>query len=952
MGEKGALIRTQGNVLASLEYFGESYKIALELRFNRENRNSEKVALAFWRQLLENVRTQVEGFCSGVSWNEFVPCVHCLRSGVFRDRVYLFDYQKVIDAFDTPFMYCNHIESSSRCVARIEVAPDISLRDLPQVATSRLRVGEQIGEGGFGVVYKGTLDQQVVAVKELSSSSLDADLFREFQAEAFIQSLLNHPNCVRLFGLTAAPPRMVLEFVSGGDLCRLIHPKKGPKPTLQTLPWQRRFEIAFDIAKGLHHLQTRSPPVIHRDIRSPNIFMTAEGRALLGDFGLARQVNPEVGGMLGTWQWLAPECIDSLEWGAYDHRTDLYSFGMVLWEIVTCDVPFEEFAEDPRYSANGKLKLQDIKRAIIVDHLRPTLPTDIPSVIRSLILRCWSADVDTRPSCQEILQQVGAACNHTQEAAQEITRNSNGATPAMDSSRLSSHLVTFTAPTIRPEQPLHAITLDRNRGKPRVLATAGDQIWAGTNKGYILIFVRDENNHIQIKDQWQAHHGRLADLACADGFVWSCSDDNGSLNVWDISRLSMEASLDPFHPPSRGCGPSKLLVVHGRVWVASSQQGKILVYNSATRELETTFQNDELVGLSDMALHKDHVWIGNAGKIILYDWQVCESIGSFQAHECGRMATLICPVGDAVWTACSHDIRVWDAPTLEMMSLTQEMSVSDAKLLCLSYCSSTGRVFSGSFNGELVMWNSRTANAMQEMVPTDHTVSDLKICDDIVWCVTALYEVFIFSANQLHTKPRPAKMNEVAEPLLRTNPSDRAKRRGPDPNAPGRSKAKGVTLRRESDQSGLSQEEVSKRLARGGMLTLRRKQAPNDNSAVTLRLLTPDNKELPCNLRADSRTKVATLLQTLIPDGLTQLNIYQPGLSFEVLYNKAGSNLPSRFVPSDLAQPLLQYGRQFVLNRIPTQQLQQILQSHHIEVYFFLSKPNPRPTGQIQIFSG
>jgi len=296
-------------------------------------------------------------------------------------------------------------------------------------------------------------------------------------------------------------------------------------------------------------------------------------------------------------------------------------------------------------------------------------------------------------------------------------------------------------------------------------------------------------------------------------------------------------------------------------------------------------------------------------------------------------------------------IRVWDAPSLDLMSLTQEMSVSDAKILCISYCDSTGRVFTGSFNGELVMWNSRTATAMQEMVPTDHTVSDLKICDDIVWCVTALYEVFIFSASALHSKPRPAKMNEVAEPLLRTNPSDRFKRRGADPNAPGRSKMKGVTLRRESDQVSLSHEEVSRRLARGGMLTLRRKQAPAGN-LTPVRLLTPDGNELPCNLRADERTKVATLLQTLIPDGLTQLNIYQPGLSFEVLYNRPGTDLPTRFAPADLAQPLLQYGRQFVLNRIPTQQLQHILQAHHIQVYFFLSKPEPRPSGQIQIFSG
>src|SRR3990167_9272977 len=135
------------------------------------------------------------------------------------------------------------------------------------------------------------LENNLVAVKELSTGdSLDGNVYREFQIEAYIQSLLDHPNCVKLYGLTTNPPRMVLEFVSGGDLCNKIHPKHTPIPTLNDFPWGERFKIAFDIAKGIHHLQSQNPPIIHRDIRSPNIFMYSDGRALIGDFGLASQL--------------------------------------------------------------------------------------------------------------------------------------------------------------------------------------------------------------------------------------------------------------------------------------------------------------------------------------------------------------------------------------------------------------------------------------------------------------------------------------------------------------------------------------------------------------------------------------------------------------------------------------------------------------------------------------
>ena len=135
--------------------------------------------------------------------------------------MYLFAYQDVLDNLEFPFLYCNSIESYSRCIGRTEVAPDITLRDLPQVSIKSIQLHNQIGTGGFGKVYLGTLlpDNIHVAIKELtsiqSSNHINQTLFREFQKEVYIQSLLDHPNIVKLYGVISSPPRMVLQLIDG-----------------------------------------------------------------------------------------------------------------------------------------------------------------------------------------------------------------------------------------------------------------------------------------------------------------------------------------------------------------------------------------------------------------------------------------------------------------------------------------------------------------------------------------------------------------------------------------------------------------------------------------------------------------------------------------------------------------------------------------------------------------
>lgn len=982
------------DVYAFIEYFHESYKLCIELRFNRTDKVSERIALAFWRQLLELVRTNIDGFCSGVSWAEYIPCIHCIRRGVFRDQVYLFEYQDVINSLDNPFMYCNNIESSSRCIPRMEVAPDISLRDLPQVSQRRLQIGKQIGEGGFGVVYQGQLEDNIVAVKELSGE-LDGELFREFQIEAFIQSLLDHPNCVKLYGLTANPPRMILEFISGGDLCHLIHPKdKSKTPTLQTLPWIKRYQISFDIIKGLYHMQKQNPPIIHRDLRSPNIFMTSDGRALIGDFGLARQVNPEIGGMLGTWQWLAPECIDSIELNSYDERTDIYSFGMVLWEIVTCNVPFEEYENHPKFSIQGKLKLQDLKRAIIDDHLRPSIPSDIPSEISNLIQQCWNHDIDKRPTCESILLLLGKLCNKIQESHNEINNQSKKPLISMDS-RLSSHLVTFHAPEVQKEKPISSLKLDKSEGKPRIMINTMDSnIWIGTTTGFIHICTYQEDK-IQKKYKWQAHSGRIANLIydCNTCRVWSCSDDDGTIRIWDVKKRSIDNSISPFGKVNRGFGPSNLLIVNQHVWVSSPQQGQIAICSLETAELISTIENRDLIGMNGMALHKDYIWVANSGSIFMYDCNSFECIGCFQAHHSGRMAMIIESVGDTVWTVCSTVLRIWDAPRqIESMSLAKETSISDSKFLSIKYSPDTSRIFTGAFNGEVVMWNSRSGEAMQEMVPTQHAINDLVIDGDFLWCVTGSCEVFLFNSNNLHPKPKPMKIDmktlrnfspssasdlyqkqkqqqhpsqpssqSPSERRSKLNSSrnsiassrDQASQQSSSSNtsAYGRKKQKGITLRKEVDDSDITEEEVAKKLATP-LLTLRKSAGSSantttvPNSQTLIRVLASTGQVLPCNVFADSSTTVANLFQKLIPLALKQLNIYQPGLPYELMWYK--NTQACRFGSSDLTQPLLNYGNTFVLNRIPTENMAAILAHHKIALYSILND-TPEPTAQIQI---
>ncbi|KAL1222811.1 putative proline-rich receptor-like protein kinase PERK11 [Cardamine amara subsp. amara] len=196
-----------------------------------------------------------------------------------------------------------------------------------------------IGEGGFGCVYKGILSEgKPIAIKQLKSIS--AEGYREFKAEVEIISRVHHRHLVSLVGYCISEQHrfLIYEFVPNNTLDYHLHGKDLP-----VLEWTRRVKIAIGAAKGLAYLhEDCHPKIIHRDIKSSNILLDDEFEAQVADFGLARlndtaqsHISTRV---MGTFGYLAPEYASS---GKLTDRSDVFSFGVVLLELITGRKPVD-----------------------------------------------------------------------------------------------------------------------------------------------------------------------------------------------------------------------------------------------------------------------------------------------------------------------------------------------------------------------------------------------------------------------------------------------------------------------------------------------------------------------------------------------------------------------------------------------------------------------------------
>ncbi|KAF0912267.1 hypothetical protein E2562_013950 [Oryza meyeriana var. granulata] len=236
-------------------------------------------------------------------------------------------------------------DESSGADARRKVAPlapdggngyahSFTFKDL-SVATGYFNEANFIGEGGFGKVYKGKINGQMVAVKQLTQDGVQGR--NEFLVEVLMLTVLNHPHLVSLVGFCAQGDErlLVYEYMPFGSLeSHLFDVPVGKQP----LDWNTRMRIAVGVAEGLSYLHNvADPPIIYRDMKAANILLDEDFRPKLSDFGLAK-VGP-VGDrthvstrVMGTYGYCAPDYVVS---GKLTMKSDIYSFGVLLLELIT-----------------------------------------------------------------------------------------------------------------------------------------------------------------------------------------------------------------------------------------------------------------------------------------------------------------------------------------------------------------------------------------------------------------------------------------------------------------------------------------------------------------------------------------------------------------------------------------------------------------------------------------
>ena len=271
----------------------------------------------------------------------------------------------------------------------------------------KYQVLEKIGVGGFGVVYKAydPFIKRAVAIKTCTSE--DAEMRERFMREAEIAGNLHHRNIVTVydFGFQDGVPYLVQEYLSGEDLDRKIKRRE-----FLSLPEKLLYLV--QIVRGLQYAHSRG--VVHRDIKPANIRILEDDTAKIMDFGIAKLAHQETvltqaGITLGTAAYLAPEQIRG---GAFDARTDLFSFGILTYELFALERPFQA----PEISAVFYKILNDA-----APKLRDKAP-DCPPELERIVERCLEKEPAKRyPGCSELLADIEAIAHRRPRESGEIS---------------------------------------------------------------------------------------------------------------------------------------------------------------------------------------------------------------------------------------------------------------------------------------------------------------------------------------------------------------------------------------------------------------------------------------------------------------------------------------------------------------------------------------------------
>ncbi|KAK8585679.1 hypothetical protein V6N13_050652 [Hibiscus sabdariffa] len=284
-----------------------------------------------------------------------------------------------------------------------------------EVDLAKLELRYVIAHGTYGTVYRATYDTKDVAAKVLDWSgggtASTAAMRASFKQEVAVWHKLNHPNVTKFVGASmgtsnlkiplkypsadghsSLPSRaccVVVEYLPGGTLKQYLIRNRKKKLALKVV-----VQLALDISRGLSYLHSKK--IVHRDVKTENLLLDGHKNVKIADFGVARVEawNPcEMTGETGTLGYMAPEVLNGKP---YNRKCDVYSFGICLWEIYCCDMPYPD------------LSFAEISSAVVQENLRPDIPRCCPSSLANIMRKCWDADPKNRPEMSEVVTMLEA----------------------------------------------------------------------------------------------------------------------------------------------------------------------------------------------------------------------------------------------------------------------------------------------------------------------------------------------------------------------------------------------------------------------------------------------------------------------------------------------------------------------------------------------------------------
>ncbi len=642
---------------------------------------------------------------------------------------------------------------------------------------SSYRLEGEIARGGMGIVYRGvhTVFAEVVAIKAIYPElMLSQDLRERFLNEARIQRRLQHPNIVQIREFLVEQDRfyIVMEFVQGETLAQRL------KQLGRPMAAEEAAGIFRQALAGLAHAHSQG--VIHRDIKPSNIMLTREGVAKLTDFGIARGRDTakltQTGMTVGTAAYMSPEQIQGVK---VDQRSDIYSMGITLYEMLAGRVPFE------------RPKDSDSDFPILTAHTSQPPPPprqfapQIPAAMETAILKALAKKPEERfQSCEEFLAALGLEPAPTRDVT--AAAPAKAASPAKPLPAAPANKVVIDPITLKPispapprpaSQPLEpqspaakpASSAKPTRAWPWVvaitllaLAVAGGIAWrflkgqgdfelvhtfsghreevtsvAFSPYGRLLasgsvdrtIKIWDVSSR-QLKRTLTGHENSVESVAFSpDGHLLASGSADKTIKLWDVATGNLKQSLS-------GNGNSILAVAFGpkgRRLASGSWDGTIGIWNVESGELTRTLEG-HAAPVNSVVFSPDGRLLasGSDDKTIeLWDLASGEIVRTLTGHE-GKVTCVDFSPDGRLLASGSGDttVRIWDVATGSVVR-----TLTGHKLWVRSVAFSPGgrMLASGSHDNTINIWDAKSWKKLQTLKGHQDDVESVVFNHDGEW---------------------------------------------------------------------------------------------------------------------------------------------------------------------------------------------------------------------------